>query len=123
MNNPVICVSHSKFYLLFLANPPTTFMISKSSGDINENSTFVLSCVASVNIYKEINWVKDGKSVRQEPGRVKLSTIYKDFDEVLMIHFTRITLGDSGKYTCNSRMENGTKRSITDSVFVRGKAH
>lgn len=102
-----------------LANPPTKFMISKSPGDINENSTVVLSCTASVTIYREISWVKDGKSVREEPGRVKVSMTYKDFDRVLMLHFKRITLSDSGKYTCNSRMVNGTKRSITDSVFVR----
>ena len=123
MNNLVICVFLSKLNLLFLANPPTKFMISKSPGDINENSTVVLSCTASVTIYREISWVKDGKSVREEPGRVKVSMTYKDFDRVLMLHFKRITLSDSGKYTCNSRMVNGTKRSITDSVFVRGKTH
>ena len=107
-------------FLFFVASPPVIFKLSQSPGDINENSTFILNCSASVNFYKDIRWVKNGASVKEDPGRVMIMTVYRDFLRVLVIKFKRIALDDSGKYTCNTVMRNGTEKSLTNDVFVRG---
>ena len=49
-----------------------------------------------------------------------IMTVYRDFLKVRVIKFKGIALDDSGKYTCNGMMRNGTEKSLNRDVFVQG---
>ena len=109
------------YLFYFVANPPTVFEVTRSPGPINENDTFVLNCSASSHLYTELRWMKNGVSLKDVAERIVLSTHFRDFFKVRMIKFNRIILKDIGNYTCNGMMKNGTEKSISYNVFVRGK--
>ena len=58
--------------------------------------------------------------MQEVAGRVAIRTLYIDFFEILAINFERAALNDSGTYTCKGRMKNGTEKSISHAVMVKG---
>ena len=61
--------------------------------------------------------------MKEEPGRIVIRTVYRDFLRVLVINFKRLAIADTGKYTCIAVMRNGTEKSLKYDVFVRGRGY
>ncbi|XP_065058967.1 vascular endothelial growth factor receptor 2-like [Rhopilema esculentum] len=106
-----------------LENPPTVFKISATRQSVNENDTFHLNCTTSASIYKSVKWVKNEKTLVEEPPRLNLKTLEtKDFLRVTVIKFNTVKLSDTGDYKCIGKMANGTEKTIQHILNVKALA-
>ena len=106
----------------FIENPPTVFKISATRQSVNENDTLHLNCTTSASMYKSVKWVKNEKTLVEEPPRLKLKTVETtDFLRITVIEFNTVKLSDTGDYKCIGKMANGTEKTIQHILNVKGK--